>query len=48
MALKIIPKLGRNEAELKSLKREISIMSDLDHPNIIKLFGFFETDKEVS
>ena len=43
----MIPKLGRNDGELKSLKREISIMSELNHPNIIKLHGCFETDKEV-
>ena len=48
VAIKVIPKVGRNDIELKALKREISIMAELDHPNIIKLYDCFETNKEVS
>lgn len=47
VALKFIPKMGRTEEELKALRREISIMSELDHPNIIRLLECFETDSEV-
>ena len=47
VALKFIPKMGRTEEELKALRREISIMSELDHPNIIKLLECCETDSEV-
>nr|XP_039258567.1 serine/threonine-protein kinase 36-like [Styela clava] len=47
VALKFIPKAGRAEKELKSLRREITIMSGLKHPNIIELLDHFETEKDV-
>ncbi|NXY16063.1 STK36 kinase, partial [Atrichornis clamosus] len=47
VALKFIPKVGRSEKELKNLQREIEIMRDLHHPNIIQMLDSFETDKEV-
>ena len=47
IALKFIPKLGRTAEELHALRREISIMAELSHPNIIKLYDCIETDKEV-
>ena len=47
IALKFIPKLGRTAEELHALRREISIMAELSHPNIIKLYDYIETDKEV-
>uniref|UniRef100_A0A3Q2CXN5 non-specific serine/threonine protein kinase n=1 Tax=Cyprinodon variegatus TaxID=28743 RepID=A0A3Q2CXN5_CYPVA len=31
-------KVGRSEKELRNLKREIEIMRDLQHPNIVQLF----------
>ncbi|KAL2094970.1 hypothetical protein ACEWY4_009689 [Coilia grayii] len=47
VALKFIPKVGRSEKELRSLKREIDIMRGLKHPNIVLLLDSFETDREV-
>lgn len=47
MALKFIPKVGRSEKELQSLKREIEIMRGLKHPHIVQLFDSFETSAEV-
>ncbi|KAM9780985.1 uncharacterized protein ACBT44_022369 isoform 2-T2 [Syngnathus typhle] len=47
VALKFIPKMGRSNKELQSLKKEITIMSNLQHPNIVKLFDSFETETEV-
>lgn len=47
VALKFMPKVGRTEKELRNLKREIEIMRDLQHPNIVQLFDSFETDTEV-
>uniref|UniRef100_A0A3B3ZGI4 non-specific serine/threonine protein kinase n=1 Tax=Periophthalmus magnuspinnatus TaxID=409849 RepID=A0A3B3ZGI4_9GOBI len=38
VALKFMPKVGRSEKELRNLKREIEIMRDLQHPNIVQLF----------
>nr|XP_020454760.1 serine/threonine-protein kinase 36 [Monopterus albus] len=47
VALKFMPKVGRSEKELRSLKREIDIMRGLQHPNIVQLFDSFETETEV-
>ncbi|KAG7484014.1 hypothetical protein MATL_G00044670 [Megalops atlanticus] len=47
VALKFIPKVGRSEKELRSLKREIDIMRGLKHPNIVLLLDSFETEREV-
>ncbi|KAF7655842.1 hypothetical protein LDENG_00049560 [Lucifuga dentata] len=47
VAMKFMPKLGRSEKELRSLKREIEIMRGLHHPNIVQLFASFETETEV-
>ncbi|XP_051949936.1 serine/threonine-protein kinase 36 isoform X2 [Xyrauchen texanus] len=47
VALKFIPKVGRSEKDLRSLKREIDIMRGLKHPNIVLLLDSFETEKEV-
>ncbi|XP_010868724.2 serine/threonine-protein kinase 36 isoform X2 [Esox lucius] len=47
VALKFIPKVGRSEKELRSLKREIDIMKGLQHPNIVLLLDSFETEREV-
>ncbi|XP_067112759.1 serine/threonine-protein kinase 36 [Osmerus mordax] len=47
VALKFIPKVGRSEKELRSLKREIDIMKGLRHPNIVLLLDSVETEREV-
>ncbi|KAJ8267031.1 hypothetical protein GJAV_G00137520 [Gymnothorax javanicus] len=47
VALKFIPKVGRSEKELRSLKREIDIMRGLRHPNIVLLLDSFETEREI-
>ncbi|KAF2987715.1 hypothetical protein EK904_001153, partial [Melospiza melodia maxima] len=47
VALKFIPKVGRSEKELKNLQREIEIVRDLHHPNIIQMLDSFETANEV-
>ncbi|XP_073335676.1 serine/threonine-protein kinase 36 [Pagrus major] len=48
VALKFMPKVGRSEKELRSLKREIEIMRGLQHPNIVQLYDSFETETEVA
>ena len=35
----------KSAAELKMIKNEISIMKVVDHPNIVKLYEFFEDDE---
>ncbi|KAG9460882.1 hypothetical protein GDO78_018940, partial [Eleutherodactylus coqui] len=47
VALKFIPKVGRSEKELNGLKREIQIMTDLQHPNIVRMLDSCETEREV-
>ncbi|KAM8962411.1 serine/threonine-protein kinase 36 [Pelodytes ibericus] len=47
VALKFIPKVGRSEKELRGLKREIQIMKDLRHPNIVRMLDSCETEREV-
>ncbi|CAH2308317.1 serine threonine- kinase 36 [Pelobates cultripes] len=47
VALKFIPKVGRSEKELQGLKREIQIMRDLKHPNIVRMLDSCETEREV-
>jgi len=47
VALKFISKNNRSKKEIESLKRELSIMEDLKHPNIICMFDSFETEDEV-
>lgn len=45
-ALKIIKKSKyKTPAEIKMIKNEIAIMKLVDHPNIVKLFEFFEDDE---
>ena len=44
-ALKIIRKSKyKSSAELKMIKNEIALMKMVDHPNIVKLFEFFEDE----
>ncbi|XP_068186440.1 serine/threonine-protein kinase 36 [Antennarius striatus] len=47
VALKFIPKEGLSQNELRNLKKEIEILRGLQHPNIVKLYDSFETEKEV-
>lgn len=46
--MKFIPKIGRSAKELMNLRREIDIMRNLSHKNIIALLDSFETNKEVT
>ncbi|XP_071946341.1 serine/threonine-protein kinase 36-like [Antedon mediterranea] len=47
VALKFIPKTGRSEKDLQNLRREIDIMQDLHHENIIEMLDSFETASDV-
>ena len=47
-ALKIIQKKRyRTQQEVKMIKNEISIMKAVDHPNILKMFEFFEDEEKL-
>ena len=49
-AVKIIDKeeLCKDEDKMFLVDKEIEIMSQLDHPNIVRLFEVYENRKEVS
>ena len=45
--MKFIVKHGKSEKDLKNLRQEISILSQLNHENIILLLDWFETKAEI-
>ena len=44
MAIKAINKVGQKASLINKMKEEISILRKLNHENIVKFFGFFETN----
>lgn len=46
-ALKIVKKKGMDAKELESLKQEVQILMNLNHPNIVKLYEVFDTSKRM-
>ncbi|OHS97490.1 CAMK family protein kinase [Tritrichomonas foetus] len=48
VAVKLINKGCLNEKQLSNIRREIMLMNDIDHPNIISLFGVLETEEKVA
>lgn len=47
VALKFIVKRGKAENGLRGLRQEIAILQELNHPNIILLLDWFETQTEI-
>eukprot|EP00967_Tisochrysis_lutea_P095478 scaffold139221_cov35-Tisochrysis_lutea.AAC.3 len=45
VAIKFIPKAGRNTADLLALRREIDILRGMRHENIVQMLDFVETDE---
>uniref|UniRef100_A0A7S1KQZ9 non-specific serine/threonine protein kinase n=1 Tax=Percolomonas cosmopolitus TaxID=63605 RepID=A0A7S1KQZ9_9EUKA len=46
VAMKFIPKRGKNKREIRNLRQEITILKSLNHENIIMMLDSFESDKE--
>jgi len=44
-AVKVLRKKEMDEEEKRMLFNEINILRELDHPNIIKMYEFFEDEK---
>ena len=44
VAVKCIDKSSLDEADLKALLQEVQILKELDHPNIVKLYDFYEEE----
>ena len=47
MAIKVINKSGARTSLINKMKEEISILKKLDHENIVKFFGFLETNNQL-
>ena len=47
MAIKVINKGGAHISLINKMKEEISILRKLNHENIVKFFGFFETNNQL-
>ena len=47
MAVKVINKSGARLSVIKKMKEEISILKQLNHANIVKFFGFLETNNQL-
>lgn len=46
-AVKVLRKNLLDEKEMDMLKNEITILTDMDHPNIVKMYEFLEDDKRI-
>ncbi len=46
-AIKVIEKAKASEAEIEEIIREVDILIQLDHPNIIKIFEYFVTKDNI-
>ena len=46
-ACKEIPLQGLSQSRLEALREEITILRDMDHPNIIKLYESFEDHRNI-
>lgn len=46
-AVKVITKSAMDEDEVLALNNEINILSEIDHPNIVKLHEAYETDDKL-
>jgi len=46
-ALKIISKRLLNKSMLHRIYYEIELLKKMDHPNIIKIYEFFEDDEKI-
>lgn len=44
-AVKVLRKSAMDEEEEKMLFNEINILKQLDHPNIVKMYEFFQDEK---
>ena len=47
LAIKIINKIGAGSETIKRMKEEISILKKLDHENIVKFYGYIETNSQL-
>ncbi len=46
-AVKVVERRNLGKGDLEALRSEAKLLSQLDHPNIIKLHGWYEEDKTL-
>ncbi|KAJ2334350.1 Serine/threonine-protein kinase 36, partial [Coemansia sp. RSA 2673] len=47
VAMKIISKVGRKRIEIESFREEMRLLRQLEHPHIIRLIEYFETETDI-
>ena len=47
IAVKVINKIGKSHDYIEKKKKEIIILRKLNHPNIVKFYGFMETNNQL-
>jgi len=47
IAIKVINKSGMSESDLQDLRQEVSVMQQVDHPNIVKYYETYDDKKYV-
>ena len=47
IAVKVINKIGKSHEYIEKKKKEIIILRKLNHPNIVKFYGFMETNNQL-
>ena len=47
LAIKVISKIGAGIQAIKKMKEEISILKKLNHKNIVKFYGYIETNSQL-
>ena len=47
LAIKVINKIGAGFQTMKKMKEEISILKKLNHENIVKFYGYIETNSQL-
>lgn len=46
-AVKVVERRNLAKGDLENLRGEAALLGELDHPNIVKLYGWFEEDKTL-
>ena len=46
-AVKVVERRNLGKGDLEALRSEANLLSQLDHPNIVKLHGWYEEDKTL-
>lgn len=46
-AVKVVERRNLGKGDLEALRSEAKLLGELDHPNIVKLHGWYEEDKTL-